>query len=438
MVRARICALLGLGLMLASASAESRELEFFVENRIGGDSNVFREPTKILDPGPSRRQNKTEDGFWEVSPRVTLRHKNDDLNYNFRYQPTYQHFFDTSGINGVDHNARAIFDWRINYADSLGFNGDFSDTRRIRSLINDLSTDPDPTPEPSDGERVKRGRGTVYYRRVLTPLLSTRVDYSIDEIDYSKRTISDSRAHSGSARLDYSLDSLTSVGVSVSARFRKSKLNQETLPFGNVSIPVMPAREVVSDTETYDISFSINRALSRTMDISFQIGPTWVVSEQKTSTTFAPNGFPIPGEFTNDDTLSFFAAARLNKRWKSADFGFNYSRFESGTGGTAASSIVDQIGVNMRYRIGHTWTFSAYSSWNRREDVTDDLTVGTDNKTTRWLAIGTIQRKLTGNLTLLGRMQYSNQEQDNTSRRTESEIYSGFISIRYTFDPLVF
>ena len=68
MFHARRCAAIGIGLMLAAASTEARELDFSVENRIGADSNVFRNSF-----------DRVADGFYSLSPRVAVREGNSDL-----------------------------------------------------------------------------------------------------------------------------------------------------------------------------------------------------------------------------------------------------------------------------------------------------------------------------------------------------------------------
>ena len=72
MARAQLCAILGIALMLAATPSQARELVLGVDSRIGGDNNIFRATS-----------DKTEDGFWSISPRLTLRALNKKLNYNF-------------------------------------------------------------------------------------------------------------------------------------------------------------------------------------------------------------------------------------------------------------------------------------------------------------------------------------------------------------------
>ena len=79
MFRAQTCAVLGFGLMLAAASTEARELELSVENRIVGDSNVFRTSS-----------DERSDAYYALSPRILVREGNSKLDYEFSYRPTYE------------------------------------------------------------------------------------------------------------------------------------------------------------------------------------------------------------------------------------------------------------------------------------------------------------------------------------------------------------
>ena len=101
MFRAQCCAVVGFGLMLAAASTEARELEFSVENRITGDSNVFRSES-----------DRVADGYYSLAPRIVVREDNSKLNYEFSYRPTYETYFETSGIDGFDHRGKGVLSWR--------------------------------------------------------------------------------------------------------------------------------------------------------------------------------------------------------------------------------------------------------------------------------------------------------------------------------------
>ena len=185
MARAHVFAsLLGLGLMLVASSTDARELEFFVENSLGGDSNVFRrseESTGNLRPKAG--------GVWEISPRITLRDRRDELEYDFRYQPTYERFFavedggDEGDFSGFDHTASAMYLWRVSPSTSIGANGRFSRQRRIRGVLRPrLGSGPDL--EQTDDEYVQRGTGSVTVSHALATTF-LEGSYAFDDLDTS-------------------------------------------------------------------------------------------------------------------------------------------------------------------------------------------------------------------------------------------------------------
>ncbi len=120
MQRAHVCAGLGLGMMLVASSTYAGEVELSVESRIGGDSNVFRTST-----------GKTHDGTFDISPRISVRDANDDLDYALSYRPTHRTFFETSGIDGVDHSADARVAWEVSAVDEIELSTNYYNGRQF-------------------------------------------------------------------------------------------------------------------------------------------------------------------------------------------------------------------------------------------------------------------------------------------------------------------
>ena len=120
MQRAHVCAGLGLGLMLAASSTYAGQVDLSVENRLGGDSNVFRQSV-----------DKTDDGTFDISPRFGVHDDDEDVAYGLAYAPTYRSFFKTSGIDGVDHIANARTSWMISPVDKLEASGSYYNGRQF-------------------------------------------------------------------------------------------------------------------------------------------------------------------------------------------------------------------------------------------------------------------------------------------------------------------
>jgi hypothetical protein len=430
MVRARICALLGLFLMLAASTTEARELELSLEGRLGGDSNVFRTQTGGLGDA---EQNSPGDGTFEFAPRIILRESNRALNYNISYQPFFDNFFGTdnrtSGVNGIDHDARAAFDWRGGGADSAGASASYTSNRRLRLNLEQFDADPDPAAIPSDGERSDRGRVNTSYRKSLSPAWSSVVGYAFDDFSNSSDAVADTRSHSGSLGFDYVFDALTTLGIKGSALRRNSKVTDAR--------QVAPI-DVETDTDSFYLSLSISRALTPTFDMSIQLGPSWLVSDQSNSGNSST---------TTDRDLSLFGSVDATKTWRTGNASLSYSRSQSGASGsgTSSASIVDRVTFSLRHDLSQEFKVGTVVSFSKFNQVGNGGIFSEDVEVDSWIAIWTIERRLTANWIASGRFRYSNRGQTTTrflgpqsSVSGKTEIYMGFIALRYTFNPIVF
>ena len=420
MFRAQICAVMGMVLMLASTSTDAAELSLFVENRLGGTDNATQR-SQVSAGG------RRSDGFWELAPRLTLReNQTKELLYDFRYQPSLEKYFENPELDGWDQNARGNLDWRVTPTQTLGVNGFYANTRQVGEEFLDVGiVVPDPPLEPGIRQRLSRGRANAYYSKNLTQALSGRLDYRFDDLDFSRRDVSDSRAHSGSAGLTLALDPLTSVGLTGSLRYRDSKINQ-TNTAGQV------LAEIRSTSRTIDLSFSLQRQLTKTIAVTAQAGPSWIDTEQDV----APPGGVSTKSRSND--LSWFAAISGRKEFRKGDLSLAYTRFETGGGNTVNSQIVDDVSVEASYRFDRDWDVRLVGGWNRREQIADDLSTNNNDKFTRYQVIGAVTRAITPRIDIQGRVNYRIQIQDRPGEDPRTETLIGWIALRYTFDPIVF
>jgi len=448
MARAHVCAsLLGLGLMLAASSTDARELEFFVENRLGGDSNVFRrteESTGNLRP--------KRGGVWEISPRITLRDSRDELEYDFRYQPTYERFFavedgeDEDDFSGFDHTASAMYLWRVSPSTSVGADGRFTRQRRLREGFLDLGLVPDPTLEQTDNEYIQRGTGNVSVSHALSPRFSVQGTYAFDDLDVSEQDQSDTRAHTFSTGFSYMVGAHTQLGVTGSFRQRATRASVD--PDGDPTTgppadPTLGLREFRSETDTYDVSFSISQQVTPHFSVGVAVGPSFFETRDEDSLGNV--------SFSSDD--SFFAAISATKEWRFGEVEARYTRSEGGGGGAAAaSSILDQVSLAVKWTPRRNWVLRLRGAYAHRESVASDAFFGRDTRNDFYNASASAQRRLTQNLSVLVSLRYSRSELDeytpfipvsggflvDVSTRATTEVVQGFLSLRYTFDPYVF
>jgi hypothetical protein len=405
MFRAPRCAVLGFGLMLVAASTEAREVELSIENRVGGDSNVFRTSS-----------NRTGDGFYAISPRLVLRERNSKLNYDFSYIPTYETYFETSGIDGFDHRGRANISWRPTAADSLGLNGNYTNRR---SLDNDDGSGS--SLQASDRERVQRSDVSFSYSRALNEALSVQTGATFTDLEFSRDTSTDSRSYAGQLGTQYVLNPITVVGLNATFRRREDR--------GEGSLgPIL--FNVNTDTDIWNVGVSIRRALTPNLSISAQAGPSFFRTEQES----------FLSSDTSDST-SYFASLVVKKSWQRSDLDASYTRSESAGSGNSSSSIVDNISLNIEHRLNRRLTLRILGSWIQSKEISDALGAS-KRKTTQYRVRTSLTHRITRQLSVVGQFLYLNQDQNRRTGGSGSEsigdVYVGFLSLRYTFDPIFF
>lgn len=445
MARAHVCAsLLGLGLMLAASSTDARELEFFIENRLGGDSNVFRRSDEASgDLSPKRA------AVWEISPRITLRDDRDELEYDFRYQPTYERFFaveddvDGEDFSGFDHLATGNYLWRIDPATSVGIDGRFTRQRRVREGFLDLGPIPDPPLEQTDNEYVQRGRGVLSLSRAFSQSMSVRGFYTFDDFDVSQQDQGDSRLHSVSGGVYYALFEHMTLGVNTTYRDRATKASFDPDPTQS-GTPATDIRESRSETQTIDVSFSIAQEISPHFSLSVAVGPSFFDTRDEDSL----------GNVSHNTDDSIFASVTATRLFRKGKAELAYTRSEGGGGGViATTSILDSITGDVVYRPTRRWVLRSRAAWTHRATISSDAFLGRDTRTD-WVTVsGSVQRYVTENFSVIARLRYSWSQLDDfrpaqflapgvlipaRSTRRTNETIQGFIALRYTFDPYVF
>lgn len=459
MSRAQTCAsILGLGLMLSAASTEARELELFVESRLGADSNVFRRADESELP-------ETAGGVWELAPRLTVRDEQDELQYSFSYQPTHEQFFaledgrDAGDISGFDHNANGTLEWMADPTTRINLDGSFFRQRRVREEFVGVPAAADPVLDASDNEYLQRGRGTFSFYRQLAPRFSVRASVSHDNFDAERSDQSDSISHSGSVGFDYSLSEHTKVGLTGTYRYRDTKASIDRNP-----LPPVPGDDNVtfeefrSNTQTVDLSFSLEQQVTEHLSVVLAAGPSFFQTRDEQSSVRDPDPLfgggsgPLPDTFlTFSDDQSVFALARINYYWQRGRLDVSYQRSEGGGGGTtAAATIVDSLSIAATHQPTREWTLRSSFNWNRRNALSTQTFFGLDTRVVGYSASITAERRITRHLEISGRFFFGLTNRDEfraapisnpglaTSGSNDTRIMTGTLFIRYTFEPYVF
>lgn len=419
MQRAQLCAGLGIGIMLATSAATAGQVDLSVEARLGGESNVFRS-----EDAPVQNRDPVEDGTFEITPRLGVSERSDDLSYSIHYQPTHRTFMETSGIDGFDHRARATGGWSLSAVDRIEATGSYYNGRQFRTEVSDAG--PAQSFEFNDRERVGIAEANLGYQRLLSPRLSLGLGFDFEDFDagtdFNSQT--DSRAYTGRVSLQYSLDEITQIGVSASGRRRENRAVDPS--------PLIPRAS--TDTDVWDVLFSVSRALSPTMDLSIQAGPSLIRQQQIPSDS---PFFPQVKEESRDVTV--FAVISAQKRWQRSDAALSYVRSESRSGSVStSSSISDVVELSATHRVNEQWTLRANGSWNRLDQVADQSGDLNRFELTAYRTTGSVEYALSRRLAVIGRYSYLWQETRRSQApvSTQVDIHLGSVGLRYTFEPL--
>jgi hypothetical protein len=409
MFHARVCAILGLALMLAATQAEARELFLSVDSNIGGDSNVFRSSA-----------NASADGLFELSPRALVRDTRDTLEYEFSYRPTYQAYFETSGISGFDHYGRADVEWRPTPADTVSFGGSIINSRIVRQIIDEIpSFSPTASDRTilieSDSARTTSSRARFGYLRSFSPAQSGRIDFRFDDIDFNDRGAIDSRGYSVSITSTRVLNERTQAGILFTGRGRDSRARG-----------LQPG----SRTRSIDISLSFGRAITPSLQLSARAGPSFIRTKQFTSSN---------RRLVSNKDISYVADVSLTKRYRLSVVSLQYKRFQSGSGGDASASIVDTVNLTINHQLGREWILNLNLGWSQREQISA-LDADAITRFQRLSLASSVQYRISREFSILGQLslQRFENDQSNLEEPLVTDVFVGSITFRYSFDPISF
>ena len=423
MQRAHYCAGLGIGSMLAMSSAYAGELDLSIENRIGGDSNVFRS------------EDPTEDGTHEISPRVAVRDDSENFAYSADYQPTYRSFFRTSGIDGLDHLAHGRLSWSFTPVDRIEATGSYVNGRQF--VYGDGNVGNVTTFDVNDRERIRQSDLNLGYRRALTQRLSLRLDGDLEDFDASgtdDQSQNDSRSWTGRVSTRYALDPRTEVGLIVSGRRR------DNLAVGRF--------RVSTSTDVWDVMGSVSRELTPTINVSIQAGPSLIRQQQlpRGAVIFIPNvcddtspGPCVPYGKDESSDVTFFAAASASKQWKTSNLDFSYVRSEARSGNVqSSSSIADRLQLDVVHRFNDRWNVRALAGWDRLNQIFEQQGESGKVTLTSYRTTGTVEFVLNRHVLLIGQYTFFRQKNDFSSGSNSNAIdfHFGSASVRFTFEPI--
>jgi len=424
---------MGLGLMLATSSAHSGEVELSIENRIGGDSNVFRTSSDAK-----------SDGTFDISPRIAIRDDDEDVTYGLDYMPTYRTFFKTSGIDGVDHTANARLGWMISPVDKLEASGSYFNGRQF--LFGTSGSGAGSTFTVNDRERIRISDANLAYRRTISERLSVRGEGFFDDFDASGTTVNsqtDSRAYTGKLSTQFVLTPRAVIGLSASGRRRENRA------VGGIP----PSQTVVGSqpntrTDVWDVLALASYEITPTLSGSVQVGPSFIRQQQLSGgAPFSNLCQPEPCDRfaqTENRTTNLFASASITKQWKTSSLGISYLRSEARSGNAgSSSSINDDVQIDWDRRLSDRLTLRASGTWDRYEQISNQQSTSGRFSINVLRTTETFEFAITRRVLLIGQYTFVWQDQTNqtsgvaaASTDVDVNAHLGFLGLRYTFEPL--
>jgi hypothetical protein len=114
----------------------------------------------------------------------------------------------------------------------------------------------------------------------------------------------------------------------------------------------------------------------------------------------------------------------------------SYTLSQSAGGGTLSSSILYNLWGACGHRPTSKWTLRLSGSWIQNEEI-EATSLGGRGKTMLYSIFASATRRISSHISIIGQYSFYIQDQDAGSESV-GPVQTGFLSLRYTFDPLVF
>ncbi len=446
--------LLVCGLVLSPVAASAHELVFGADALTTYDDNIF-----------NRTHKEENDVSFLFGPYLEFRSDPGNLSYSVSYNPMYEVFVDTNGIDGWRHRAQGRLDYRPNARTAFYASESFViapyilegfDASSDGMLVNNAAVD-------ATREDVKRNYFDVGVEHFLTPRTRLNVDFRTGLLD----------GQSGSDRIADQQSYV--IGASLTRAMTKRDKLSIGVDIGHQEYEgIREQRD--SDEQTYYLYGGWEHQWSRDLALSFRAGPAFIKNDSRPNndistyqitmdddgnfdvltttgcvnmargtagcqTTQVAKGDPNYGAVRaalnnrtsasgaygrpseDDTTLSVFAEIEFIKRWDRSSLGFHYLRSTSAQHlvGFESSTIQDMIELQGRHQFTKRLNGVLTLTWNRYESSTDITRPGAVG------AVGTIGTL--GNVFTATDVFYVEDNQ-----RIDIQTYRAAFSLRYQLD----
>lgn len=391
-------------LVLAPSSARAAEAVFGVEGLTSFNTNVFYQS-----------EDGQKGGSFRGGPFVRLRDRTGQLNWALNYRPSYEAFYNVSGINSFYHFADGEVSWQPSAATEFYANDQFSytPTRSVTELSGGGTVLAQPAPDFRNNQ-VLQNYFNIGIRHALTPRWFGDISLSSSILDYDTELFSDSSSLSGQGFATYMLSPRDRVGGGL----------------GYSRQTVEPPQSESSSTNYYQLYAIWNHDFSPSFRFRANAGPTVVVAPETLAESFAGvpefslttesgdrfpidpasctinNGvvdigtcgvyrlpgfaqppfltsgqlgldsfvtLPLVGEKPDDGgtSLTYFANVAVEKEWRNVKTALSYVRNASTTSGLSQSLITDTFRFTGDWRPSPLWNVLLSAYYIQRTSTSD-------------------------------------------------------------------
>lgn len=359
---------------------------------------------------PPNQSDGLSDGIYRLAPEARVSGANEYFDYEAWYNPIYSQYIRASSRSGLDHFAGGIMNIRLTPTDRVNLSLQLRDIQGNRTNI---EINPDGSTELVNanlGKTFQLG-ANVRYEHSLSARTQLIGSLNYQEFDYTNVGNTDNRSLGATAQVQHSLSRRLLLGTNVSANYRVF-LSEDGEAF------------------RYQTTFNPNAVLRYLINPSWQIsataGPSVIFTRQRELSGLTAARFgPIPGAlygiqtcapydasgdyrvfygqggvacapiaappgFTdeypnyfnqaafvplvpnanslsgNSDNVTYFMQASIRRETAQLLIELAYQRREDASQGSASSTFLDVVFLNVMRDVGPRWKWRFNSGWNRR------------------------------------------------------------------------
>ena len=477
------------------------DIQFALGQRMLGLTDAYR---------PPNQSDGLSDGIYRLAPEVRVSGANEYFGYEAYYAPIYSQYIRASSRSGLDHFAGATMNIRVTPADRVNLAFQFRDIQGNRTNI---EINPDGSTELVNsnlGKTLHIG-ANLRYEHSLSARTQLIGSLNYQEYDYTNIGNTDNRSLGATAQVQHSLSRRLLLGANVSANYRVFLSEQgEGFRYQTTFNPNAVLRYLlnpswqISATAGPRVIFTRQRELSGFGAARFSPGRIpGVVYGIETCTPYGSSGdyrifyaatgvgcglIAVPAGFVdaypnyltdavfvplvpnanslsgNSDNVTYFMQASIRRETPQLLIELAYQRREDASQGSASSTFLDVVFLNVLREVGPRWKWRFNSGWNRRVStyfqpfyfvlaganadfptVAESQALGVQQietfyETSQVWAEAQVSYKVLENATLEFRLRYERwlKLDLTTGPRPTFDNLTGQVGFKYYFDPIFF